>query len=110
MTKLKSVKTKPKTQKFFYMAAILATYKNEAGEPRQRHFNVMLETDSVNIRREELASFNEAALARIHAENGVTEDRIGDIVFMSICPLGVMESEEFHGATTLAEPETAPAS
>lgn len=91
----------------FFMAAVLAIYEKE-GAQKQRHLNVLIETDMVDITKEALGGIQRGAMQRMAAENAVTPEQIKDIVILGITFLGRMDPEVFHGSGSVA-PLDAPA-
>lgn len=82
-------------KQFFFLASVLAIYERD-GEIKQRHLNVLLSTNSMDLTKSDLNTLHRTALQRINMENSVTPDMVKDIVFMSLNMLGLMTPEEFQ--------------
>lgn len=93
---------KPKVAKenniaVFYMAAALAIYERD-GTQKQRHLNVLIQTDNLNLTKADLGTMNRTVLQRLQTENNVSPDMVRDVVFLGISLLGAMPPETFHGS------------
>jgi len=82
---------------FYYMAAALAIYERDE-QIKQRHLNVLLESEVPQITRNTLQVLNRQVLDRLNQENEVTPDMVKDVVFLNINMLGRMSPEDFHGS------------
>lgn len=89
---------------FFNLVAAMAVFTKD-GEAKTRFVNIMLETDSPNIRRPDLDQANHGILSRLVTENGIEADDLQDIVILGITRLGHMPQPTFYGisAEELAE-------
>jgi len=109
MTKKPSIKATAKQEAdvpdiaCFFMASALAIYERE-GALKQRHLNVLLQSDTPQLTRKDLGTMNRTVLQRLQAENEVSPDMVKDVVFMSISPLGMMPPSVFHGEPDPSEP------
>jgi hypothetical protein len=83
--------------KYYIMATVQAAFRDKDGNAQARTLNALLETESPNINREMLDTINEGVLRRLKNENGVDPNSVFDIVFINICPLGLMTHKMFHG-------------
>lgn len=90
----------PNPNPYFFIVAVLAIYEKE-GAPKQRHLNVILELPIPVITKKDLGTIQKQAMARLHAENGVTPDLMRDVVVLSINPLGSMPVEMFNGTAEM---------
>lgn len=82
----------------YFLIAVLVFYRNAEGTQKKRHLNLVMSTNSDALTKQELARIQHGAAARIHAENGIAQDAILDVVTLAIMPLGFMTEEEFQGA------------
>ena len=97
------MKAKAPTQKVaFFMGTVLAIYVDAEENQKQRHINVLVESESVSISRKDLDTLSKGAMSRLEAENSISPNQIKDIVFLGIAPLGLMTKEEFYGPTPVA--------
>lgn len=82
----------------FYIAACLVTFVRDEDEgPKQKHMNVLMQTDSANVTKHDLNMLNRMVMQRMNIEAGVTPDQIKDCIFLNITMLGIMTEQEFHG-------------
>lgn len=80
----------------FFMASALAIYERD-DEIKQRNLNVLLQSSTPSITKDDLQTLNRTVMQRLNAESDVQPDQIKDVIFMSISFLGAMPPEEFHG-------------
>jgi len=95
----KSKETQSNPGNCYFIATALCIYvKEDDGETaiKQRHLNVLLESDTAAITKSQLNTLHRSAMQRLNAENGVTPDQIKDIVIMNVSYLGQMLPEQFH--------------
>lgn len=81
-----------------FLAAAVAFYERE-GSMRERHLNVLLETNNAEINKSDLGEITTGAMQRVITENGVAPTDIKDVVILNISMLGIMPSAVFHGTT-----------
>ncbi len=87
--------TSTEPRRIYHMSALLVIYNKDDAQ-RQRHMNIIFETETMNVTQAHLAKVQQAAMARISAENGVEIENILDMIFLSTSILGAMTAEEFH--------------
>jgi hypothetical protein len=96
-----SKKSKPssvsKRKPVYFMAAVLAVYERDE-TTKQRHINVLLEADTLNLTKAHLAQVQKSSMARLHAENNVEPSNVKDVIILNISFLGQMTEQQFHGA------------
>ena len=80
----------------FSMVAALAIYENNEGQVKQRHVNVMLETEHPAILRRDLDQVNHGVISRVVAENGINPEKFMDIVILSVNRLAICTRQEFY--------------
>lgn len=81
----------------YFLIAVLVFYRNAEGAQKERHLNLVMSTNSDALTKQELARIQHGAAARLHAENGIEQDALLDVVTLNIMPLGFMTEEEFQG-------------
>lgn len=87
----------PTPMMYFHLISALVMYERD-GLPKQRHLNVLAETDVPELNKADLGAIQRTVMQRINLENNVSPEMIQDVVMLNISMLGRMTSEEFHGA------------
>lgn len=90
-------KTNEEEKHCFFLVSALAIYTNEAEELKQRHLNVLLETETPNLPKASIDSMQRSVMQRLKAENDIDPHQFKDIVILNVNLLGVMPPNIFHG-------------
>ena len=86
----------PKSQKFYYSMACMLMFYVKDDTNKQRHLNVLVESEGPNLHKTHLAQMQRTALSRLKTENDIDPDAVKDAVIVSMSPLGFMTNEEFE--------------
>lgn len=82
-------------QKFFYYMACMLMFYTKDEKQCQRHINVLIEAEGIDLTQKHLAQMQRTALARIKTENNVDPEQVQDAVILNMSPLGHLSAEEF---------------
>lgn len=97
--------TKELEKSFFHLVAALVIYKKDDSQ-KQRHMNIMLETQVPHVLGTDLNQVNLGAVQRITAENDVDSDDVLDIVILNVSLLAHTDRNSFYGIEKEPAPET----